>query len=216
MRVQFGEFCLESDTRRLTRAGQPVAISPKAFQLLQFLLEKRPKALSIRELYRHLWPETFVEKANLRNLIVEIRAATDDPANAPRWIRTVFGFGYSFVGEVSQEVEEDEGAERVLSRFRLLHPAYKFLLFEGENVVGRQNEAHIFIPASGISRRHAVFFVDGDRIVLDDLSSKNGTFVDGIRVLGPVPVNDGAEIRLGYLGFVLRAFSGDAPTETEP
>src|SRR5688572_11915919 len=104
MRIHFGEFCLESDTRQLTERGEPVQISPKAFQLLQFLLERRPKALSVRELYKHVWPDTHVEKANLRNLIAEVRAVIHDPARSPQLIRTVFGFGYSFAGEAHEEI----------------------------------------------------------------------------------------------------------------
>src|SRR5687768_3609374 len=129
MQVHFGEFCLEPEKRLLTRNGEPVQISLKAFRLLEFLLEKRPKAVSARDLHRHVWPDTHVVKANLRNLMVEVRAATGDPAATPRFIRTIFGFGYSFCGEVVI----DAGPERVISRYQLFFDAAPYPLYEGEN-----------------------------------------------------------------------------------
>lgn len=211
MPIRFGQCCLETDTRQLTRNGEPVPISPKAFQLLEFLLQHRPKALSSRELYRHLWPDTFVEKANLRNLIAEIRAATHDRGPSPRLIRTVFGFGYSFVGEA----REEPTGERLPSRYQLFYRASPYPLFEGENVVGREAGATVVIDARGISRRHALLLISGEQILLEDLASKNGTFVDGERVRERVPVEEGAEIRFGHLTTRIRAIASDGSTLTE-
>ena len=92
----FGEFVLDLSTRELARAGIPVSLSPKAFQLLGILVENRPNALSRIELQDRLWPGTFVVEKNLTNLVSEIREALgDDPAHA-RFIRTVHRFGYAF------------------------------------------------------------------------------------------------------------------------
>jgi DNA-binding winged helix-turn-helix (wHTH) protein len=210
MRIRFGDFCLELETRQLTERGEPVQISPKAFQLLQFLLEKRPKALSVRELYKHVWPDTFVEKANLRNLIAEVRSVIHDPARSPRMIRTVFGFGYSFAGEAREESETPVSS----CRYQLVHGATEHRIFEGENVIGREAQASVLIDSTAISRRHAVVIVDGGHVYLEDLGSKNGTFLNGSRVKSRVEVNDGAEIRLGLVKLVLRAIVSDGSTET--
>jgi DNA-binding winged helix-turn-helix (wHTH) protein len=210
MRIHFGEFCLEADTRQLTRRGEPVQISPKAFQLLQHLLEMRPKALSVRELYKHLWPDTHVEKANLRNLVVEVRAAIHDQARSAKLIRTVFGFGYAFAGEATTE-----SAPLSASGYQLIHGTVQHRLFEGENVIGRDSEAAVVIDALGISRRHATITVNGARMFLEDLGSKNGTFLDGKRVRNRVAVEDGAEIRLGLLKTHVRAILSDGTTLTE-
>jgi DNA-binding winged helix-turn-helix (wHTH) protein len=211
MRIRFGDFCLEVDTRQLTEHGEPVPISPKAFQLLHFLLEKRPKALSVRELYKHVWPDTFVEKANLRNLIAEIRAVLRDNARGSGWIRTVFGFGYSFSGEAVVEAAAAPGP----SRYQLVHGDSEHRLMERENVIGRDGEASIVIDSSGISRRHAVITVEGDQVFLEDLGSKNGTYIDGQRLRERAVVRDGAEIRLGLLKLRLRAIRSDGSTVTE-
>jgi predicted ATPase/DNA-binding winged helix-turn-helix (wHTH) protein len=101
-RVAFGEFVLDSATRELLREGAPVRLSPKAFQLLGALVERRPAALSKQELQERLWPGTFVVDKNLTNLIAEIRAAIGDDAKHPRFIKTVSRFGYAF-GEPAPE-----------------------------------------------------------------------------------------------------------------
>ncbi|HEX2443451.1 MAG TPA: tetratricopeptide repeat protein [Vicinamibacterales bacterium] len=92
----FGDFVLDLSTHELTRAGTPVSLSPKAFQLLGILVENQPKALSRSELQDRLWPGTFVVEKNLTNLVSEIREALGDDPVRPRFIRTVHRFGYAF------------------------------------------------------------------------------------------------------------------------
>ena len=95
-RWTFGDFVLNLDTHELVRAGTPVPLSPKAFQLLDILVENHPKALSKTELQARLWPGTYVVEKNLTNLVSEIRAALGDDPVHPRFIRTVHRFGYAF------------------------------------------------------------------------------------------------------------------------
>ena len=93
---RFGDFALDTSTRQLLRGGRPAHLSPKAFQLLQTLLEAAPRALSKAELQDRVWPDTFVVEANLQHLIVEIRASLGDDPRHPRYVRTVHRFGYAF------------------------------------------------------------------------------------------------------------------------
>jgi DNA-binding winged helix-turn-helix (wHTH) protein len=101
MRTRFGDCQLDTDTRELTRGGQAQRLTPKAFALLSFLVEQRPRALSRAELHDHVWPETFVGRSSLARLVHEIRAAIGDDADAPRLLRTVGGVGYAFSADVS-------------------------------------------------------------------------------------------------------------------
>ena len=96
MRWSFGEFILDPGTRQLLRGTEPVALSPKAFQLLELLVRCGPKAVSKTDLQDGLWPGTFVVEKNLANLVGEIRRAIGDDAARPRFIRTVARFGYAF------------------------------------------------------------------------------------------------------------------------
>lgn len=65
MCVAFGDCVLDSDTRELTRAGQPVHLEPKAFTSLELLIAARPKAISKAKLQDALWPETYVSERSL-------------------------------------------------------------------------------------------------------------------------------------------------------
>ncbi len=94
---RFGEFVLDSETRQLSRACEPRHVSPKAFHLLEVLVSSRPRVWSKRELQDLLWPNTTVVEANLPNLVAEVRAALEDDAQEPRYVRTVHRYGYGFV-----------------------------------------------------------------------------------------------------------------------
>ena len=91
MRIRFGPFVLDVNTRQLTRESGPVHLTRKAFELLVALAVERPNVLSKQVLQQRLWPETFVAEANLSNLIAEIREALGDQARPPRYVRTAHG-----------------------------------------------------------------------------------------------------------------------------
>src|SRR6476469_6440377 len=103
MLVRFGEFALDLSRRELTRAGESLHLPPKAFQLLTILVEERPRAVAKADLQERLWPDTFVTEGNLATLVTELRSALGDDAREPRFIRTVYGFGYSFEADVKHE-----------------------------------------------------------------------------------------------------------------
>jgi len=121
MQVSFGEFVLDFDSRELRRGPEPVRLSPKALQLLQILVNERPKALSKADLQDRLWPDTFVVEKNLANLISEIREALGEDRLEPRFIRTVPRYGYAF-REASTQADESKSAAQPfsLSRWRRL------------------------------------------------------------------------------------------------
>ena len=97
---------LDLTARVLTRAGTPVSLSPKAFQLLGLLVNSHDKAFSKAELQDLLWPGTFVVEKNLTNLVSEIREAIGDNPVRPRFIRTVHRFGYAFLEPPTREVRD--------------------------------------------------------------------------------------------------------------
>jgi DNA-binding winged helix-turn-helix (wHTH) protein/TolB-like protein/Tfp pilus assembly protein PilF len=94
----FGEFRLDPARRRLTRAGEPVTLAPKALDILLFLVENRSRALTKEELLQQIWPDTFVEEGNLKFNISVIRKALGGES----WIETLPRHGYRFAGEVSE------------------------------------------------------------------------------------------------------------------
>src|SRR5262245_25485143 len=110
VRICFGPFTLDLESRQLSKTGEEIHLEPKVFELLSALVLERPKALSKAELQERLWPGTFVSEANLSNLIAEVRAALGDPARAPKFVRTVHGFGYAFSGDAAPPDDAGEVA----------------------------------------------------------------------------------------------------------
>ena len=204
MRLRFEDCVFDSDTREVFRSGQVVSVPPKVFQLLELLIRERPKALSKEQIHEKLWPDTFVSDANLANLAADLRAALGDVAKSPRIIRTVQRFGYAFVADaVTAQVED-----AAVSVFRLIWDGREISLSEGENVLGRDRAAIAWIDAFSVSRRHARITVAGDDATIEDLGSKNGTFVGGRPVEARQPLRDGDEIRIGTVTLTLRRFTG--------
>ena len=209
---RFGDFVLDLDTRELRRAAEAIALSPKAFQLLHILVMERPKALSKLDLQERLWPDTFVVEKNLINLVAEIRAALGDDATRPRFVRTVPRFGYAF-REPAAGIETQVAHPSV--RFRLRWPDGRAALREGDHVLGRDPDLELFIDAPGVSRRHAVIKVSGRSATIQDLGSKNGTFVADRSAAAPIPLADGDVIRLGSVQVNVLAVSAGYSTRTE-
>lgn len=182
------------------------------------LLERRPDVVDKSELHAQLWPDTFVVEANLNVLIAEIRRALSDTRQNPRFIRTVHGVGYSFCGqatEVSQK-RPDRAASGV-RRFWLVWNDRTIVLSNGENIVGRDPESDVWLDASGVSRRHARIDISAgsDTVLLEDLGSKNGTFLRNTRVSGQQRLVDGDVIRLGSVELTFREWLPNRPKETE-
>ena len=205
MRLRFGDCVFDSDTREVLREGRAVPMPPKVFQLLELLIVERPKALSKEQIHERLWPDTFVSDANLANLAADLRAALGDDAKNPRIIRTVQRFGYAFQADVAPD---DRSLDGPASVFRLIVAGREISLSEGANVLGRDRAAVAWLDAYSVSRHHARITVSGDDAVLEDLGSKNGTFLRGKAVVKPQPLRDGDEIRIGTVTLTLRRFSG--------
>jgi DNA-binding winged helix-turn-helix (wHTH) protein len=200
VKLRLGDLTFDLETRQLLRGATEISVSPKAFELLRVLVAERPRALSKSELHDCLWPQTFVSDANLASLVAELRDALNDDARAPRFIRTAHRFGYAFCGEAIAEAATAAGAA---SFCWLVSDGRRFPLTAGENILGRDEEG-IRIDSPTVSRRHARLSVQGTEAFIEDLGSKNGTFVRGEPVVSLVPLTDGDEIRTGSVVFRFR------------
>ena len=164
-------------------------------------------------LQQRLWPDTFVAEANLSNLIAEIRAALDDSARTPTYLRTVHKFGYAFCGQASESSAPPASDTRVVGW--LEWGAKRFPLTPGSHVIGRDPDVEIRLDASTVSRRHARLVVTADHVVLEDSGSKNGTFRGPERVTSePVLLVDGDHLRIGSLQVIFHVRAHDS-TETQ-
>jgi DNA-binding winged helix-turn-helix (wHTH) protein len=203
--LRFGEFVFDEQTRQLLRGGETVPLSPKAFELLRHLLRERPRAMSKDELHALIWPGTNVTEASLASAASDLRAVLDDRGRRPRFIRTVHGFGYAFCGDA--ESSAGAAAEPKPSTgpvCRLIWKRREIDLEEGENILGRDRDAVVWLDSPTVSRRHARIVVSGDQAMLEDLGSRNGTWLRGRKVTGPVRLSDLDEVKLGSVVTVFR------------
>lgn len=211
MRSAFDDFVLDTERRLLERRGEPVHLPPKAYCLLDALLERRPKALSKAELHALIWPHLYVSESSLTNLVVQLRRALGDDAHLPRLLRTIHGFGYAFAGEV-MELEDEEPAGVGLT-CRLRCGEREFVLKPGDSVVGRGSEAEVWVHDERVSRHHARIRLANAKAVLEDLGSRNGTFLNGARLEGPASLADGDEIGIGAATLIVK-LAGEGTTLT--
>jgi DNA-binding winged helix-turn-helix (wHTH) protein len=202
--VHFGDFTVDLGSRQLLRGTEEIHLGPKAFALLEVLLTKRPQALSKTQLREQLWPRTFVSESNLTSLVTELRTALGDKARHPRFVRTVYGFGYAFCGEVVKVREAGRSTARRGAQLRLFLDEREIALHEGENVLGRVDEGVGWFESPEVSRRHARILVADGKATLEDLGSKNGTFLRDKRLSAPSTLSDGDEIRLGRVRMTFR------------
>ncbi len=97
---EFGPFRLDPVKRLLLRDNQPVPLQPKAFETLLALVRTSEQVLSKDDLMKIVWPDTFVEESNLAQNVFVLRKALGETTEDHRYIVTVPGKGYRFVGEL--------------------------------------------------------------------------------------------------------------------
>jgi DNA-binding winged helix-turn-helix (wHTH) protein len=213
MRVRFGDFVLDRGARQLWRGEEERRLGPKAFELLELLLNQRPNVVARERIRDRLWPGTFVSESTLATVVAEVRAGLDEDAKRPRFLRTVHGVGFAFCGRATESGPRAPTGRTV---YRLVLEDREIVLHPGENVLGRHEEGVVWLESPSVSRRHARILVEGGEVVLEDLASKNGTFVRGERISAPVRLADGDVFRLGRVSMKLRAGPADQSTRTEP
>ncbi len=214
-RLHFGDLVLDLHARQLRQKDAPLHLTPKAFELLAFLVQERPRAVSKQDLQDRLWPGTFVSETSLTTLVNELRKALGEHAREPQYIRTVYGYGYAFCGEVRAAAVSTVSAPAASgATFWLVAGNRQLRLDEGENIVGRNAVFGGFFDVCAVSRRHARIVIAGDVATLEDLGSKNGTYVAGDLITTVTRLADGDEIRFGRARATFRIIEANEPTET--
>jgi DNA-binding winged helix-turn-helix (wHTH) protein len=214
--VTFADCRLDLSARRLFRGGTEVHLSPKAFALLQALVETRPRALAKSDLLELVWPSVFVSEASLARVVNEVRGGVGDEASDAHIVRTIHGYGYAFVAEVSEDaagLPAGRAARRPVGW--LSGGAKEFALWEGEQIAGRDPAADLWLESPKVSRQHARISIRGAAALVEDLGSKNGTYVRGERIDAATVVSPGDTVRIGPFTLVFSLASAFGPTETQ-
>src|ERR1700722_3291809 len=112
---EFGPFRMDPDKQVLLRDGQLIAVTPKVFETLLVLVRRGREVISKEELLKEIWPDSFVEEANLSQQIFKLRKALGDSMEGERYIVTLPGRGYRFAVPVRTITE---GGEVLLAHTR--------------------------------------------------------------------------------------------------
>jgi DNA-binding winged helix-turn-helix (wHTH) protein len=203
MVYRFGDCRLDDAASQLLLAGQEQRLSRKAYHLLLLLLKARPRVVTKQQVMDALWPDTFVAEANIAVLIGEVRTAVGDSPRAAAVIRTHSGVGYSFVAPVVETIRDEDGPLPAACPVLVIGNR-RVLLPEGVSTVGRDESCDVHLPHPSVSRVHARITVGANDVCVEDLSSRNGTKVDGQRIHAPATVRSSSMIELGLVSIQLR------------
>ncbi len=151
-------------------------------------------------------------EANLSNLVGEVRAALGDNPRRPRFVRTVHGFGYAFSEAPQSEASRADGSRGVL--YRLVWDQVARNVRRGGALLGRDPALEVCLDSSSVSRQHARVQIADGVAMLEDLGSKNGTFVNGQRITTAVRLCDRDQIGVGEVRLRFRILCTQPSTET--
>jgi DNA-binding winged helix-turn-helix (wHTH) protein len=207
---RFDAFEFDADRRQLSRGGCDVHLTPKAFDLLGILIEAAPRVVSKTDLHKRLWPSTFVSDATLVGLIKELRRALDDRNAEAPFIRTVQRVGYAFCKATTTSARSPDTVSRWI-----LVGGRRVPLQEGENSIGRDPLSTVWLDVASVSRRHALIVCNGQRAVIEDLGSKNGTTVGEQTVTGARELREGDKLAFGRVDALFCSAASGMPTVTE-
>lgn len=194
----FGPFSLRPRAVELRRDNIVLTMRPKCFDLLVYLALHPDRLITVTELLEHVWRGVVVNEGTVTRTVAELRFALAEDAEHPKYIETVSRRGYKFIANVRRQrrgIRSDRSDE--MPCFALVHEGQEFPLWDGEHLIGRGPDVAVPLFGPAVSRHHARVIASGESLTLEDLSSRNGTFVNGILAAGSVALYTGDEIRIG-------------------
>ena len=213
MPYRFGPFRYDPVSHCLFREDREIALKPKTRELLVLFLQNPHRLLTRQDISDRIWPNTAVTDDSLQVQVFELRKALG--AGAEEFIKTVPREGYRWEAEVRTgdvKTTTVSGAD-VICRLGVEHREIE--LAEGENILGRDSGVAVWIDETAVSRHHARIVVVEGSATLEDLGSKNGTYLRGERIAGAAALTDGVEIEIGSVKMTFRALLRGGTTETQ-
>jgi Tol biopolymer transport system component/DNA-binding winged helix-turn-helix (wHTH) protein len=149
---EFGPYRLDAAKRLLLCEGKSLTLAPKTFDLLHLLVQSRGRVLTKKELMSALWPDSFVEEANLAFQISALRKVLG--AKGTEWVETLPRYGYRFSGSVSQLSVELADPAKIVEPAENGHPAA--VAIESEAVDDRPTQTAP--PSKPVRSRAAIYW----------------------------------------------------------
>jgi len=210
-KLSFGPFCVDVGARQIWKDSRSIHVTRKELDLLLLLLDLRPNVVTKEQIYARMWPDVFVSQASLQALVSDLREILRTGSDRDEFIRTVHGVGYAFCGTV-----RDSGVlpsmEQVVVRGWLVGTTGRVSLHAGENIVGRSD--HPDLDTTTISRRHVRIQIESGGVTIEDLASKNGTWLNDHPVTTAKNIHDGDTVRLGSSAFTFRRAQMSSSTKS--
>ena len=198
------DWVVEPRLGRMTRGQVVVRLRPRVMELLVLFAERAGEVVSKREIVDRVWSSGFVADNTIVHCVNELREALGDASEAPRCLQTIPRRGYRVVARVQPLGKNEEPPRVDTARYELVAKGWSAFLVDGENLIGRGGDARIVTESARVSRHHARILVSRDGVVIEDLGSKNGTFVGERRIDAPTPLTDGDEVRIGDVSLQFR------------
>jgi len=207
LRTSFGVGYWRVDPALNSVAG-PMAtahLEPKVMEVLVCLAEHAADVVSKEILLRSVWPDTCVTDDVLTRAIFELRRVFGDEARSPRVIQTIPKRGYRLIAPVVLNADRTSGSPTTEATVCTLTWDEGYVtLTDGTYLLGRDESLPIRVPLPSVSRRHARITLGGGVATVEDLASKNGTFLREQRLTAPALLRNGDTLIAGTVRINVR------------
>lgn len=210
-----GDWLVRPSLNRVSRGDATVHLEPRAMDVLAFLALRAGHVVAKREIIDTVWRKHFISETTLTHTIAVLRGVLGDDAHEPRYIETIPKRGYRLVAPVRAVTGGIAGLSRGACACWLELGDREVHLANGETLIGRDAGCRVRIDAMGVSRRHARITVAFGRATLEDLGSKNGTYICGEEAVGPRELADNDQIGIGPTVLIFRVGGLTGSTETD-
>ncbi len=191
------QWLVEPMANRVSLGTTSVQLEQRVMAVLVCLARNAGDVVTRRHLVDSVWDEGFVADNTITHAVAELRKAFGDSHRDPTFIETIHRRGYRLIAPV--HFDEMSSFMNSATHFSYLAVArgIEFPLFDGANLIGRGPDTTIMIPSMKVSRHHAKITVEHDAASLEDLGSKNGTYLNGTKIQEPVELDGGDLIGVG-------------------
>jgi DNA-binding winged helix-turn-helix (wHTH) protein len=194
---RLGEWLVQPALGRICRGDQVTSLRPRLMDLLVLLARSQGQVVSKQQILDTLWVRGFVSDSLLTRCMAELRSILGDDAREPTFIETIPKRGYRVVAPCSFATSGEEPSSTARESCLRLIIQREVVLVDGESLIGRGEDCLIRLDSRNVSRHHARLVVSGDRVAVEDLGSKNGTWLNGRRIEGTHELEDGDELAIG-------------------
>lgn len=114
LKYSFGDFDLDIANRELRKEGRPLDLNGRYFDALSLLVSEQGQLVKKDQFFSEVWGEMVVSDSALTQCIKDIRKQLSDDASNPRYIQTVPGYGYRFIGDIEVTSLAEESSQKVV------------------------------------------------------------------------------------------------------